>query len=106
MSKSVHTEFTNMNIRQQPMFINGTHVPYTNTVKSLGMTFDAKLQWKEYINKESDELNIKLRKMYWLLACNSELSVHNDSYYTIKLYIQLGVMVSGFGAAQVILKLK
>jgi hypothetical protein len=29
------------------------------------------------IFKNSDELNIKFRKMYWLLGRNSELSVHN-----------------------------
>jgi hypothetical protein len=35
------------------------------------------LRWKEYIKKKRDELNIKFRKMYWLLGRNSELSVHN-----------------------------
>jgi hypothetical protein len=37
----------------------------------------AKLRWKEHIQKKCDELNIKFRKMYWLLGRNSELSVHN-----------------------------
>jgi hypothetical protein len=32
---------------------------------------------KEQIKTKSDELNIKFRKMYWLLGRNSELSVHN-----------------------------
>jgi hypothetical protein len=41
------------------------------------MTPDAKLRWKEHIKKKRDELNIKFRKMYWLLRRNSELSVHN-----------------------------
>jgi hypothetical protein len=40
------------------------------------MTLDAKLRWKEHI-KESDELNIKFRKMYWLPGRNSEVSVYN-----------------------------
>jgi hypothetical protein len=35
------------------------------------------LWWKEHINKRHDELNIKFRKMYWLLGRNSQLSVHN-----------------------------
>jgi hypothetical protein len=35
--KSVHIDFTNNNIRQQPIFINGTKVPYANTAKYLGM---------------------------------------------------------------------
>jgi hypothetical protein len=32
---------------------------------------------KELIKKKRDELNIKFRKMNWLLGCNCELSVHN-----------------------------
>jgi hypothetical protein len=76
-SKSVHIDFTNKKIIQQPVFITGTKVPYANTAKYLGMTLDAKLRWKEHIKKKRDELNIKFRKMYWLLGRNSDLSVHN-----------------------------
>jgi hypothetical protein len=39
-------------IRQQPIFINGTQVPYANTAKYLGMTIDAKLWRKEHIQKK------------------------------------------------------
>jgi hypothetical protein len=67
------------------------------------MTLDANLWWKEHIKKKCDELNIKFRKMYWLLRHNSELSVHNKIIYTSKLYVQFGVMVSSSGAAPVIL---
>jgi hypothetical protein len=63
-SKSVHIDFTNNKIKQQPIIINGTNVPYANTAKYLGMTLDAKLRWKEHIKKKPDELNIKFRKMY------------------------------------------
>jgi hypothetical protein len=35
------------------------------------MTLDAKLRWKEHIRKKRDELNIKFRKMYWLLVTAS-----------------------------------
>jgi hypothetical protein len=41
------------------------------------MTLDTKLQLKEHIKKKHDELNIKFRKMYWLLGRNSELSIYN-----------------------------
>jgi hypothetical protein len=43
-SKSVHIDFTNNKIKQQPVFINGTKVPYANTAKYLGMNLDAKLR--------------------------------------------------------------
>jgi hypothetical protein len=92
-SKSVHIDFTNKKIRQQPIFINGTNVPYANTAKYLGMTLVAKLQWKENIKKKRDELNIKFRKMYWFLGHNSELSVHNK----IILYKQVIYPVWSYG---------
>jgi hypothetical protein len=41
------------------------------------MTLDAKLWWKEHIKKKRDELNIRFRKMNWMLGCNSELSIRN-----------------------------
>jgi hypothetical protein len=104
-SKSVHVDFTNKKIRQQPIFINSTKVPYANTAKYPGMTLDAKLRWKEHIQKKRDELNIKFKKMYWLLGRNSELSVHNQ-YYKSKLYVQFGVTVSSSGAVLVILIFK
>jgi hypothetical protein len=52
-SKSVHIDFTNNKIKQHPIFINGTKVPYANTAKYLGMTLDAKLQWKEHVKNET-----------------------------------------------------
>jgi hypothetical protein len=55
--------------------------------------FVAKLRWKEHIKKKRDELNIKFRKMYWLLGCNSELSVHNN----ITLYKQVMCPVWSYG---------
>jgi uncharacterized protein YeeX (DUF496 family) len=57
------------------------------------MTLDAKLRWKEHIKKKRDELNIKVRKMYWLLGCNSELSVHNK----LTLYTQVIRPVWSYG---------
>jgi hypothetical protein len=61
---------------------------------------------KSILRKKRDELNIKFRKMYWLLGCNSELSIHNKICHTSKLYVQFGVMVSSSGAAPVILIFK
>jgi hypothetical protein len=49
--KSVHIDFTNNKIKQQPIFIKGPRVPYANTAKYLGMTLGAKLRWKEHIKK-------------------------------------------------------
>jgi hypothetical protein len=57
------------------------------------MTLDAKLRWKEHIKKKRDELNIKFRKMYWLLGRKSELSMHNK----LTLYKQIIRPVCSYG---------
>jgi hypothetical protein len=76
-SKSVHIDFANK-IRQQLIFISGTQVRYANTTKYLGLTLEASYSGKTILRKKKrDELNIKFRKMYWLLGRNSELSIHN-----------------------------
>jgi hypothetical protein len=51
------------------------------------------LRWKEHIKKKRDELNIKIRKTYWLLGRNSELSVHNK----LTLYKQIICPVWSYG---------
>jgi hypothetical protein len=36
-------------VRQQPILINGTQVPYANIAKYLGMALDAQLQVQENV---------------------------------------------------------
>jgi hypothetical protein len=48
-----------------------------NTAKYLGITLDAKLRLKAHIKRKQGELQIKFRKMYWLLGRRSELSMYN-----------------------------
>jgi hypothetical protein len=50
--KSVHENFTNRKVRYVRVTINGTQVPYSNMVKYLGTTLDAKLRWKEHVKKK------------------------------------------------------
>jgi hypothetical protein len=52
-SKWINIDFTNTKISQQPIFINGTKVPYANTDKYLVMTLDSRLRWKEHIKKKN-----------------------------------------------------
>lgn len=84
-TKSTHILFTNRKLNNVPIYINSKVVPYSNTAKYLGMTLDAKLKWKEHIKMKREELNIKYRKMYWLIGKNSDLSIQNK----IMLYKQV-----------------
>ncbi|KAM0731249.1 putative RNA-directed DNA polymerase from transposon X-element [Formica fusca] len=76
-TKSTHINFPLRKTNHLSILINELTIPYANTAKYLGMTLDAKLKWKEHIKKKKEELNIKYRKLYWLLGRNSELSVQN-----------------------------
>lgn len=93
-SKSVHIDFTNKSISYSPIAISGTTIPYANTAKYLGMTLDAKLRWKEHIKIKRLELDIKWRKLEWLIGRKSGLSINNK----ILLYNQILKPVWNYGA--------
>jgi hypothetical protein len=76
-TKSTYINFTNQKIDQRSILLNRVRIPPANTANYLGMTLDAKLRWKAYINKKQGELQIKFQKMYWLLGRRSELSMYN-----------------------------
>ena len=76
-SKSVHINFTNRRIENIPVTINNQKVPCANTAKYLGMTLDAKLRWKAHVKKKREELELRYKKMYWLIGRKSSLSLHN-----------------------------
>lgn len=84
-TKTTHVNFTYKNITTKPIFINQQVIPYCNNAKYLGMTLDTKLKWNEHVKKKKEELNLKYRKLYWLLGRNSQLSISNK----ILLYNQI-----------------
>jgi hypothetical protein len=75
--KSVHVNFTIRKVRYIEVTINGHHIPHSNTAKYLGMALDANLRWKESVKRKTEELNIKYRKVKWLLGRTSQLSIQN-----------------------------
>ena len=92
-SKSIHIDFTNKRPNYHPVFINNSAIPYQNTAKYLGMTLDAKLRWKAHVKKKRDELELRYKKMYWLLGRHSSVSVHNK----LLLYKQILIPVWTYG---------
>jgi hypothetical protein len=93
-AKSVHVNITNKKFNYLPVSINQQIIPHENSAKYLGMTLDAKLRWKVHVEKKREELKQKFRKMYWLLARHSELSIRNK----ILLYKQVLKPVWTYGA--------
>jgi hypothetical protein len=70
--------------------------------KYLGMTLDAKLSGESILRKKMMSSTSSSGKCIGcldaILSCQSKI----NSYYTSKLYVQFGVMVSSSGTAQVI----
>lgn len=63
--KSIYVNFVNI-ILIKPPTLNisaglWTVVPYRNNAKYLGMALDAKLQWKEQVDKKRAEHGLKYR---------------------------------------------
>ena len=80
--------------------INSQKIQYANTAKYLGMTLDTKLKWKEHVKKKKEELNIKFRKMNWLLGRHSELTIHNKLLLYRQMENRYGRMAFNFEAAR------
>lgn len=76
-TKSTHVTFTLRRGDCPALVLNGIPIPKANTVKYLGMHLDKRLTWKEHIKSKRKHLDIKIKKMVWLLRPKSELSFNN-----------------------------
>lgn len=55
-SKSTHVNFTNRKVTTIPVVINYETIPCNSEAKYLGMTLDAKLNWKKHIKRKKRNL--------------------------------------------------
>ena len=58
-SISDHVDISYKDIPQRWLYLDNNIIPYSNGAKYLGMTFDAKLRWKEYVKKKKEALDFK-----------------------------------------------
>lgn len=76
-AKSTHVTFTNRKNTCPSIKMNDKLIPQADTVKYLGMHLDRRLTWKKHITTKRKELDLKFKKMYWLLGRKSALSLKN-----------------------------
>lgn len=75
--KSAHVIFTNRKVGYLPILLEGAPAPFSDSAKYLGVTLDSKLRWKQHVKNKRQQLNLKFKKMYWLLGGHSPLSLTN-----------------------------
>jgi hypothetical protein len=76
-TKSAHITFILRKGTCPPVYINQTIIPQTDTVKYLGLHFDKRLTWREHVTKIRKHLDLKTRKLIWLIGKHSPLSLTN-----------------------------
>lgn len=76
-TKSEEVVFTLKKYVHSPLVLNGEIIPHKVFARYLGLTLDAKLNYKKHILLKKQQLEIKFRQMLWLLGRNSKLSLDN-----------------------------
>jgi hypothetical protein len=54
-----------------------TIIPQTQVVIYLGLHFDCRLNWKEHTAIKRKQIDLKTKKINWLIGKNSHLSIEN-----------------------------
>jgi hypothetical protein len=75
--KSVHVTFTMRQKTCPPVNLNNQPLPQSDHAKYLGMYLDRRLTWKKHILTKRTQLDLKLRKLYWIIGRQSKLSLEN-----------------------------
>ena len=76
-TKSTHVTFTLRKRTYPPLLLNNKNIPQSNDVKYLGIHLDRRLTWRKHIWTKRKQLNLKLRKMYWIIGNKSQLKLEN-----------------------------
>lgn len=75
--KSTHVTHTLKRSECPPVYLNNVQIPQADGARYLGLHLDSKLTWKKHIMNKRKELDLKIKKMYWLFGKKSPLSLAN-----------------------------
>ena len=76
-TKSFQVTFTLKKKTCPPVQLNNKQLTQTEEVKHLGIHLDRKLTWHKHISAKRKQLDLKLRKLYWIMGRNSQLPLAN-----------------------------
>lgn len=76
-SKSVRIDFSLRPHGYTPTIIGGKSAPYAENTRYLGLHLDSKLNWRHHVYIKRQQLDILLRKFYWLVGRHSKLKLCN-----------------------------
>lgn len=76
-TKSIHLILTNRKTACILVYINQQSILHVDTVKYLDITFDTKLRLNVHVKGKRKSLELKYRKLYWLLGKESILIIYN-----------------------------
>jgi metal-sulfur cluster biosynthetic enzyme len=76
-TKSTQITFTTTHIDCPQTTIYNMPIPIRREVKYLCLRFDRRLTWQAHIKAKRQQLNLRVKKYYWLIGKNSELSIEN-----------------------------
>ena len=73
-TKSIQVTFTLKRSVCPSVQLNNKHLAQPDDVKYLGIHLHRKLTWRKHINTKRKQLDLKLRKLYWITSRKSQLS--------------------------------
>lgn len=76
-TKSNHVTFTNRRVTCPQVTLKNQPIPITENIKYLGIHLDKRLTWKKHLSSKRSQLNIKTKKLNWLIGRKSQLSLEN-----------------------------
>lgn len=76
-TKSTYVTYTLKHSTCPPVYLNNIEIPVAKEARYLGLYLDSKLTWKKHLTTKRKEMELKIKKMYWLFGKSSALSLEN-----------------------------